>query len=252
MKKSPRSTSSTRERLLQRKEEFAKKSSYGTFQFIKEGTTRLRMKSQGDDKELGMEVTTFYLGKELGTVYSPMTFGEDCPFMEMYQKLKASSKESDKNMASLIVPKKRYLIGGIGYKDIKGKEIDQDKIDKVWVVTQSVYQDIIDLYLDEDEWGDMTDNDEGYDLKITRTGTGKNDTNYTVSPCQKKALPSKLQGPVDIEGIMRTQVKSYDELSEILEKYLNSSMDDGDEKETPRKKLGDVKKKKKLHKKSDI
>lgn len=245
---------STRDRMLKRKEDLAKRGSTGALIFVKEGVTRIRVKSQGDDEELGVELIQFYLGKDIGSVISPATFGEECPFMEAYKKLKASSKDSDKELAGQIVPKSRYVIGGIGYKDEKGKEVDPEKVDKAFLVTRSVYQDIIDLYLDEDEWGDMTDLEEGYDIKITRAGSGKMDTTYSVSPCQKKALPSKYQGNIDLAAIVRGQIKPYDELETTLKNYLSEMGADDDEDDAPKKIKSDgktvLKKKKKI--KSDI
>ena len=234
---------STREKMLKRKEELQRRGEKGAFIFIKEGTLRMRIKSQGSDAELGLELIQFYLGKDLGSITSPATFNEPCPFMEKYKKLKDSSKESDKKLAALLVPKKKYVIGGFAYKDEKGKEVDPDKTDKAFLITGSIYQDIVDLYLDEDEWGDMTDPSEGYDVKITRSGSGKNDTTYSVSPCQRKPIPQKLKGTIDLESIVRSQIKSYDELEEILENYLNSAdTDESEEEDTPRKSKGLTKK----------
>ena len=230
---------STRERMLKRKQDLASRGTKGELQFIKEGTTRLRLKSQGEDSELGLEIVQFYLGGDIGGVISPATFDEPCPLMEKYISLKDSSREADKNLAGLLVPKRRFIIGGCGYKDEKGKEPDPDKIDKAYLVTRSIYQDITDLYLDEDEWGDMTDPEEGYDLKISRSGKGKNDTSYTVTPCSKKPLAKAFsKNPyIDLESIVRGQIKSYDELEEILDTFISNSGDsDEDEDERPIKK----------------
>jgi len=230
-------TQSTRDKMIARKKDLSSRGTKGELQFIKEGTTRIRLKSQGPDSELGLEVVQFYLGGDIGGIISPMTFDEDCPFMEMYKKLKDSSKESDKKLAALLVPKRRFVIGGCGYKDEKGKEPDEEKIDKAWLVTRSIYQDITDLYLDEDEWGDMTDPEEGYDLKISRTGKGKNDTAYSVTPCSKKPRHKAMSKKeyIDLEAIVRGQIKSYDELEDLLNTFLSNSPDD-EEEDLPRKK----------------
>lgn len=248
-KSTGRSKQTTREKMMQRKKDLASKGNSGGLIFLKEGTLRVRLKSQGDDSELGIEIIQFYLGKDLGGIISPATFDEPCPFMEAYKKLKDSSKESDKNLAGQIVPKRRYVIGGIAYKDEKGKEIDPEKVNRGFLVTRSIYQDIIDLYLDEDEWGDMTDSDEGYDLKLTRSGSGKMDTTYSVSPCQKKPLGSKYQGTIDLEGIVRAQIKPYDELEDILNDFLGKvDTDEDDEDERPSKKSKSDAKSKASHK----
>lgn len=254
-KKLSSSGKSTREKMLERKKQLENKGKGGGLIYPKEGTLRCRIKLPGEDQELGIEVIQFYLG-EMGGVISPATFDEPCPFMEKYQELKESSDEDDKELAKRLVPRKRYIIGIVGYKDEKGKEVDPDMVNKGCLIPSSVYQDIIDLYLDEDEWGDMTDDLEGYDIKITRSGKGKNDTKYTTSPCQKKPLDKKYRGTIDLESIVRGIIPSYEDLEEKLNKFLNTSPDDeDDEEDRPKKKVKDKerdkKKKKKLHK-SDI
>lgn len=245
----------TREKMLARKKDLEKRSGGGGMIYPKEGTIRVRIKSRGADEELGIEVVQFYLGPKDGGIISPATFDEPCPFMEKFQELKNSEDPDDKALASKLVPRRRYILGVIGYKDTKGKEIDPDKIDKPMMVPRSVYQDIIDLYLDEEDWGDMTDPIEGYDIKITRTGSGKMDTSYSVSPCQKSKLDKKYREDIDLEKAVRASILSYDKLEEKLAAFLNESDEDSDidEMMTAKKsKLVDKKKKKKSCYKGDI
>lgn len=249
-KKLSSSGKTAREKMLERKKQLESKGKGGGLIFPKEGTLRCRIKSPGENEELGIEVIQFYLG-EMGGVISPATFDEPCPFIEKYHELKESDDEDDKELAKRLVPRKRYVIGIVGYKDEKGKEVDPDMVDKGCLIPSSVYQDIIDLYLDEDEWGDMTDDIEGYDIKITRSGKGKNDTKYTTSPCQKKPLDKQYRGTIDLEKIVRGIIPSYEELEEKLNKYLNTSPEDEDDEEDKPKKTKDrvdKKKKKKSHK----
>ena len=232
-----KATMSTRERMLARKKQLSEKNSNHGIIFPKEGTMRVRLMSQGPDQELGLEVIQFYLGQKIGGVISPATFDEPCPIMEKYRELKNSSDEDDQQVAKLLVPRRRYIIGGTIYKDEKGKEVDPDKVCKPILVPSSVYQSIIDLYLDEDDWGDMTDPEEGYDIKITRSGKGKMDTSYAVIGCPgKKALPSQFVKEMDLSKIIHSQVKPYDELEEILNEYLQTSPAGDDETPVVKKK----------------
>lgn len=233
-KKLSTSGKSAREKMMDRKRDLEKRSNGGGFVFPKEGTTRVRIKSPGDDEEIGIEIIQFYLGKDLGSVVSPATFDEPCPYMEKYLELKESDDDDDKELAKRIIPKRKYAIGAIVYKDEKGKEVDAT--DKAILVARGTYQDIIELYLDEDEWGDMTDPKEGYDIKIIRTGKGQMDTSYTVSPCQKKALDKSLRGNIDLEKIVRGQISSYDELEKSLASFLNESSDDDEPKKKSKSK----------------
>lgn len=222
----PRRVLSTRERMMQRKRDFENRGKSSGILFPKEGTMRVRLVSQGPDEELGMEVIQFYLGQSIGSIISPATFDEPCPFMEKYQELKNSDDPDDQELAGKLVPKRRYIIGGTVYKDEKGKEVDTDKICKPIQIPQSVYQDIIDLYLDEDDWGDMTDPEDGYDIKISRSGSGKNDTTYSVTACPKRGkINPKYIKQINLEEIIRNQMKSYDELEDILAKFLNEDFD---------------------------
>ena len=247
--------SSTREKMLARKKKLEEKGSGNGLIFPKEGTLRMRIKSPGDDQELGMEVVQFYI-PGVGGVISPATFDEPCPFMEKYEELKQSKDEDDKELAKRLIPRRRYVIGGIIYKDDKGNGVDYDGQNRGVLIAGAVYQDIIDLYLDEDEAGDMTDPVTGYDIKITRSGSGKFDTTYSVRQCKPSKLDKKYRSELDLEKIVRDQIKPYDELEEELNKFLNESPDD-DEDDVPKEKKKSssndkdkTKKKKKYH--SDI
>lgn len=257
---------STKEKMLARKKQLESKGNGSGLVYPKEGTLRMRIKSPGDDQELGIEIIQFYLGGNLGGVISPATFDEPCPFMEKYQELENSKDEDDKELAKNLVPRRRYVIGGIIYSDEKGSKVDYGGKDKGVLVPRSVYQDIIDLYLDEDEAGDMTDPKTGYDIKVIRSGSGKLDTTYSARACKPTKLDKKYQGTIDLEGIVRSQIKSYDELEDLLSQYLNEDHgddddDDDDDKSKKKKKKGvhkdhymedDEPKKKKRKYKSDI
>lgn len=255
-KKLSESGMSTKEKMLARKKALESKGGGSGLVFPKEGVLRIRLKSPGDDQELGYEVVQFYI-PGVGGFISPATFDEPCPFMEKYQELKNSKDDDDKELAKTLVPRRRFIIGGIIFKDDKGNEVDYEGQDKGVLIAGSIYQDIIDLYLDEDEAGDMTDPINGYDIKITRSGSGRFDTTYSVRACKPTKLDKKYRNPIDLEGIVRKQIKSYDELEEELNKYLNEdhSVEDLDDEKPSKKekshdKKKDKKKKKKYH--SDI
>lgn len=239
---------SLREKMLARKKDLESRGNGNGLIYPKEGITRVRLKSPGGEQEFAIEVIQFYFNQELGGIISPATFGEPCPVMEKYQELKEGD-DDDKELAKRLVPKRKYVLGGIFYKDEKGREVDTDRVDKGMMVGSGVYQDIIDLFLDEDEWGDMTDPINGYDIKISRTGKGKNDTSYTVSPCQRKPLDKKLKAPIDLEKIVRAQIMPYDKIKETLGKFLREDMDDDDEGDRRPKAKSNFKKKAKSGKK---
>lgn len=239
--------STTREKLLARKKKLAEKGTGNSFVFPKNGTLRIRIVSAGPNEEFGLEIIRFYLGDH--SVYSPATFGEACPIMEKYDQLKASKDEDDKILAKNLIPSRRFVIPALIYKDEKGKELDYDSKPRLVMVPSSVYQDIIELYLDEDEAGDMTDPKTGYDIKIDRSGTGQFDTSYSVRQCKPTKISPSLAKPVDLEEMVRTQIKSYEELEEELNKYLNEDHGDDEDKHSSKKAKSKKDKDKKLKKK---
>ena len=243
-KKLSSSGQTTREKMLARKKKLAEKGSGNGFVFPGNGTTRIRIVSAGPNEELGVEVIRFYLKDH--SIISPASFDEPCPVMDKYKELKDSKDEDDKKLAKKFVPSRRYVIAGLVYKDEKGKEFDYDGKPRLVMIPSSVYQDIIELYLDEDEAGDMTDPKNGYDIKIDRSGSGKFDTSYSVRNCKPTKVDKELLKPVDLISMVKSQIKPYEEIEEELNKFLNNSPDDYDDEdeEESRKKKKDKKKKK--------
>ena len=233
---------SLKERLQKKREELKTRSQSGNIFFIKaDTTTRVRILPVGEDEEFVKEVTQFYLGSEIKGVISPTSLGEPCAIQEAYEELK-SGDDDDKGLAKKFAPKQRYLAFCLIYKDEKGKEVDENS-PKFILLTAGLYQDILDLYLDEDEWGDMTDPDEGYDLKLSRSGSTKTDTEYSVIACKNTPLPKAYNKEYDLEEEIKKIIPTYEETQETIAKFLNIEDDDEDEKpkkgskKSPKKKL---------------
>lgn len=220
--------------LLARKKKLEEKG--GAFIFVKDGIT-LRFRALPVDPELepGVEVIQFYLGQEFKGVISPRSIGEPCPIMEKYEKLKNSKDEDDKALAEKLKPSTKFVMAVIVKKDKLGKEVDEQRSPGLLQVAKGAYQTMIDYFLDP-EHGDFTDPKEGYDLKISRTGTGKNDTKYTVLNCKESPLPKKYDKVWDAQELLKKEIKSYDELEEILGKFLNTAGGDDEDDDKPKKK----------------
>ena len=233
---------SLKQRLLDRKNKI---STGGGGSFIlklkEEKTYRIRILPVGEDKEFYADLVSFYLGntEELGEVISPSTIGEPCALLEKYNELKGSKDEEDKVIAKALVPRNKIVLPIVMYEDEKGKTIDEKNSRRLLQVTGGVLQEIIDLYLDEDEGGDMTDPKDGYDLKITRTGKGMKDTKYSVRACKPTALPKDYwKEEFDLDKAIQEQISNYDETVVKLENYLgsvNTDSDEDDEDDEPKK-----------------
>ena len=227
---------SIKERLKRKKEELKSRSEMGDIVFLKDGDPkRVRILNMGEENDFIKEVTQFYLGSEIKGVISPSTFGEPCAIMETYEELKNSEEDEDKELATKFSPRNKYLAFCAFYKDNAGKELDTNLSPRFVLLTSGLYQDIIDLYLDEDEWGDMTDPEDGYDIKLSRSGKGMTDTEYSVNPCKPTRAPREFRNKVyDLDEEVRKIIPSYEETQRLLDKFLGTNSDDEDDK--PRKK----------------
>lgn len=221
-----------RKKLEKRKEDLKKGSGEFNTIIFQPGITRIRILPVPKDEDFACETVQFFLGKDLGAVISPATFNEPCAIYDTHQELKSSDDEDDKALAGRFRPSKRYYAPAIKYSDEKGKEVDGSP--KLAVLPQGVYTELIDLFLD-DENGDFTDPKEGYDVKIKREGTGKNDTSYTVLVCKPTSLPKDLRKKIyDPEKMVRDIMPSYEETEKKINAFLN--LGDDEEEEAPKKK----------------
>jgi hypothetical protein len=211
-----------KERLRTRRREIDERSNRGGVIYPKEGVLRFRvLPTPDEDTDWAVEALSFYLGKEIGGVFSPETLGNDCPLLEKYHELRDSKKDEDKDLARTFSPRNKYLVAALIYEDGAGKKIDTDKSGKLLQLPSGIYKELLDTYLDP-EFNDFLDPDEGFDFKLTRTGKGKNDTSYSIIPVAHKPykLPKDFQKPVDPMELFKKEVKSYEDLQETLDKFL--------------------------------
>lgn len=228
---------SLKDRLKKQQKDLKNRAAGYKFFAIKEGTTRMRILPVGEEKDWGIEATVFYLGKEVGYVVSPITFGGKCAIMKGYNELNDSKKESDRAFAKKFRPNKKFFAPAIRYKDDKGKEVDMEAGVKPLMLSGGQYTELVDLYLDDDEAGDFTDKDNGYDIKFGRTGKTQTDTEYTVRACKPTLLVKPFRKSIyEPEEMLKLITPSYVETKEMLDKFLNLEPADDDEDEQPKKK----------------
>lgn len=241
-----------KERLKRKKAELKAKSQQGAIFFQKADTTiRVRILNMGEEEEFIKEVTQFYLGADLKGVISPVTYNMPCAIMESYDELKNSEDDDDKELAGKFPPRNRYLAFCLFYKSEKGGEVDTNISPKFLLLTSGVYQEILELYLDESEWGDMTNPETGYDIKIKRVGSGKNDTEYTVSPCKNTPTPKGYHGPYNLDAEIKKILPTYEKTKELVDQFLG--LDSEDPKDKPGRSEKRIIKKKIIKKKrSDL
>lgn len=227
---------SLKERLADQQKELKNRMGGYKFFMIKEGKTRMRALPVGDENDFAIEATVFYLGKDQGMVVSPITFGGKCAIMNAYNELSASKKEKDRKWAKNFKPSKRFFSPHIRYKDLKGSEIDTEAGVKLLMLTSGQYNELIDMFLDEDEAGDFTSPINGYDIKYGRTGKTKTDTEYTVARCNPTKLAKAYRKEYDPTAMLKEITPNYKDTKDIIEKYLNLEPEADDDDATPKKK----------------
>ena len=134
---------------------------------IKEGTNLVRILPAKDDE------TEFYAETKLHRIvgsdgmaknyHCRKMHGEACPLCDTYFGLWKTDQDSDKDLARQIKPRARY------YMNILDRDSGEVKILSVGVI---LFKKIVAAMLDED-FGDITDLQDGFDFKIIKTMEGQ-------------------------------------------------------------------------------
>ena len=156
---------------------------------------------------------------------APYQFGDPDPIQELITKLRGDDARESYELAKKLYPKMRVYAPII----VRGEE---EKGVQIWGFGKMVYQSLLNIMLDED-YGEITDPLEGRDVKVTCTReAGRKWATTTVRPRGKETPLSadKNQGSGWMSEIpdptAMYECKSYDELTKIINDWLNSDMDD--------------------------
>ena len=170
---------------------------------------------------------------------SPISFGRPDPIEEFAQKLKSTGSKDDYRLGRKIEAKMRTFAPVM----VRGEETQGVKF---WGFGKTVYQELLSIIADPD-YGDITDPVNGRDVAVefkTAEETGKSfpSTSIRVKPNQ---TPITEDASV-LESINETQKniteiyqeRSYDELTQALNDYLNGdSSSESSEKETKKEEV---------------
>jgi hypothetical protein len=173
------------------------------------------------------EIMFYYnIGTNPGLV-APFQFGKPDPIQELITKLRDEGSKESYELAKKLYPKMRCFAPVV----VRGEE---DKGVRIWSFGKTLYQNILNLMLDED-YGDITDIHQGRDLKLTCTKSpGKTFADTEVRPRAKNTpladrdeqINKLIASIPDVSELFET--KSYSELEKIVNDWLNGDT----EKET--------------------
>ena len=151
---------------------------------------------------------------------APFQFGKKDPVQELITKLREEGSKESYEMAKKLYPSMRTYAAVV----VRGQE---DEGVKIWSFGKTVYQKLLSIMLDED-YGDITDPLEGRDIKVVCTKPpGKKYAMTDVMPRGKstklstnsKTSKDWLGNIPNVEDLYT--LKSYDEISGILERWIN-------------------------------
>jgi hypothetical protein len=148
-----------------------------------------------------------------------------CPICETVEELRKSKTKDDLELANKMRLQYRFQFLAIE----KTSDTDIKEGPKFWEISRTPYNKIIGIFQDTD-YGDISDPEDGYDLKVTRIAFKMTEQDqYKILPA-KKASPilSLEDGDIDWDtlfGYLETlpnlsdaiSVFSYDELSDLLD-----------------------------------
>lgn len=160
-------------------------------------------------------------------VFCPKTNNEPCPVCELYKKLYDTGTPEAIALAKEIKGRKQYLYN-IVIRDEDGKAPADPKKVHVYMSGKKLFDTLVDYFFDED-YGDLTDVEKGYDFVIRKE---KGDLDFpTYDNSKPRRTPSPLADTSnDINEILSNiknleneiDVPSYDDLKKMLDKVLSS------------------------------
>ena len=194
------------------------------------GKTQIRIVPYAFNKDNPFIELFFHYNLNNRSYLSPISFGRPDPIEEFAQKLKASGNKEDYQLSKKLEAKMRTFAPVI----VRGEESQGVKL---WGFGKTVYQELLSIIADPD-YGDISDPVNGRDVSVEfisaeETGASFPKTNIRVKPNQTPISdePSVLElvksGQKDITDIYQEQ--SYEELTGILNEWLNPSEDSTEE-----------------------
>lgn len=163
----------------------------------------------------------YYFGEN--SVLAPKQFGKPDPIAELISKLYSTGKPEDRTLAKQLSPKMRVYAPVI----VRGQE---EKGPMLWSFGKIVYQRLLSFFLDED-YGNILDEHEGYDLKVTISQQPGKQFKDTVVDCKGK--PTRLHSDPDVVSKWKSQIpnvddmyrlKTYEEIENLLNRWLNGDL----------------------------
>ena len=160
---------------------------------------------------------------------SPISHGRPDPIEEFSQKLKGSGSKEDYQLAKKLEAKMRTFAPVI----VRGEERQGVRF---WGFGKTVYQELLSIIADPD-YGDITDPVNGRDVVVEFITAEESGASFPKTNIRVKPNQTAISDDPDVLELVKTQQEiseiyqelSYDDLTEVLNNWLNPSEDDSTE-----------------------
>lgn len=152
---------------------------------------------------------------------SPYSFGRPDPIVEFSDKLKSTGDKDEWRMGKKLEPKLRTYVPII----VRGEEGEGVKF---WGFGKQVYQELLSIIADPD-YGDITDYKTGRDITVEFKTAEESGKNFPETLIRIKPNPVVVTEDKKVIELLKNQKNildifiepSYDDLKNVLEKYLS-------------------------------
>lgn len=178
------------------------------------------------------EIKVYYGIGSKKVMISPLNFGEKDPIKEFADILRKEYDKENYALSRKLDPKIRIFVPVI----VRGEE---DKGVRLWQFGKQIYEELLSMAVDE-EIGDYTDVNSGYDLKLETVGPEATGTAYNKTNIRLKMKPSKLSAKKEeVELWLSEQPEplatftrySFEDMKASLEQWLEPEVTETDEEE---------------------
>ena len=198
------------------------------------GKTQIRIVPYAFNKDNPFIELFFHYNLNNRSYLSPISFGRPDPIEEFAQKLKGSGSKEDYQLSRKLEAKMRTFAPVI----VRGEEKQGVKF---WGFGKTVYQELLSIIADSD-YGDITDPVNGRDVSVEFITAEESGASFPKTNIRVKPNQTPISEDPEILELVKTQqdIKeiyqelSYDDLTEVLNEWLNPS-EDSTEEETNEK-----------------
>lgn len=138
-----------------------------------------------------------------------------CPVCAEADRLKSTGNPVDEERADGLYARRRIYCNAIN-------RAEPEKGPRIAAFGKTVHEPLLALRKNEEEGGDYTNPENGFDVVVNRTGTGKNDTKYVVTPSRTNtplaSTPEQMQDWIDTQHNLERYAKcpTEQELNKLL------------------------------------